>query len=150
MRFLLADRTARPLGRKELDKFLAGPNILRLAIIDERDGWPIVHPVWYHYKAGKFLIATDRTGVKARSLRKNPHVYFLVDVSPDDGPPMGVRGKGLAKVIDDPDYAVKLTKQNIIRYMGTIETEKAKEVMELGKSSSVVEVKPVYMATWKF
>ncbi len=150
MRFLLADRTAKPLGSKELDKFLAKPNILRLAIIDERDGWPIVHPVWYYYKAGRFLIATDRQGVKARSLRKNPNVYFLVDVSPDDGPPMGVRGKGLAKVIDDPDYAAKLTMQNTIRYMGTIETEKAKEVMELGKNSSVVEIKPVYMATWKF
>ncbi len=150
MRFLLADRTAKPLSRRELGKFLARPNILRLAIIDERDGWPIVHPVWYHYKAGKFLIATDRAGVKARSLRKNPNVYFLVDVSPDDGPPMGARGKGLAKVIDDSNYAVELTKQNTIRYMGPIETEKAKEIMELGKNSSVVEVKPIYMATWKF
>ncbi|MEO9294482.1 MAG: pyridoxamine 5'-phosphate oxidase family protein [Nitrososphaera sp.] len=148
MKFVLADRSARPLTKKEVDQLLSKPNILRLAVVDERDGLPIVHPVWYVYKKGVFLVATDRDGIKARSLRKNPIAYFLVDI--DDRPPQGVRGRGNARVVDDPAYATEVTRENVMKYLGTLKTRTAKSILAMGSTSSVLEITPAYMATWKY
>jgi nitroimidazol reductase NimA-like FMN-containing flavoprotein (pyridoxamine 5'-phosphate oxidase superfamily) len=150
LRFTLADRTAKPLEEGELSDLLDRPNILRLAIVDSRDGMPLVHPVWYNYKDGKFFVCVDRDGIKAQSLHKNPNVYFLVDVNPDDSPPRGVRGKGTAKVVDDPDYATQVTTHNVLRYLGSLDDAVAQKLIEMGKNSSVIEITPRYMATWKF
>lgn len=148
MKFVLADRSARQLSTKEVDLLLSKPNILRLAVVDERDGLPIVHPVWYVYRDGRFLVATDRDGIKARSLRKNQNSYFLVDT--DGRPPRGVRGRGTAKVIDDAAYATQVTRENVLKYLGTTRTKTAKKILTTGATSSVIEITPAYMATWKF
>jgi nitroimidazol reductase NimA-like FMN-containing flavoprotein (pyridoxamine 5'-phosphate oxidase superfamily) len=150
LRFTLADRTAKPLEKNELAEFLDRPNILRIAMIDFRDGTPFVHPVWYYYKDGKFLAAVDRDGAKAQSIRKNPNVYFLIDTNSDDGPPRGVRGKGIAKVIDGKEYAINVTSHNILRYLGSLDEAVGQKLIEMGKSSSVIEIMPSYIATWKF
>jgi nitroimidazol reductase NimA-like FMN-containing flavoprotein (pyridoxamine 5'-phosphate oxidase superfamily) len=150
LKFTLADRTAKPLEQGELTDMLNKPNILRLAMVDVRDSMPLVHPMWYYYKDGKFFASVDRDGVKAQSLRKNPNVYFLVDIDHDDGPPRGVRGKGVARVIDDPDYATKVTTHNVLRYLGSVDGNVAQKLIEMGKESCVIEITPRYMATWKF
>ena len=93
MRFPLADKDARRLSKKEIGQLLTGPNLLRLAFLD--GGTPMVHPVWFVYEEEKFWIAVDREGAKARSIRENPGVYFLVDVG--SSPPRGVRGRGTAR-----------------------------------------------------
>lgn len=148
MKFILADRHARKLDQGEAEAILSGPHILRLGLIDERDGSPVVHPVWFHYENGMFFVATDTEGRKARSLRKNPSVYFVIDIV--EGPPKGVRGKGTARISDDHAYATEVTKKCVVKYMGTAESETAKRVIEMGKESSVVEIIPKYIATWKF
>ena len=148
MRFTLADRTARKLEAHELEHVLSGPNILRLGFVDERDGSPVVHPVWFYYESEMLFIATDAGGLKARSLRKNPKTYFVIDIA--QGPPRGVRGKGTARISDDHSYAVEVTKKCALKYLGTTESEAAKKIIEMGRESSVIEVIPKYMATWKF
>ena len=149
MKFLLADAHARPLSKREVLQLLAQPNILRLAYIDE-DGGPVVHPVWYYYRKGMFFAATDAKSLKARTLRKNPEVYFLVDESPKGGPTRGVRGKGIVKVVDDATYAIRLTRRNVLKYFGNLTSKAAKMVLEWGSDSCVLEITPLYMATWKF
>lgn len=148
MKFTLADGKASALALHEAEVILAGPHILRLGLIDGRDGSPIVHPVWFYYENEMFFIATDTDGLKARSIRKNPSVYFVVDIV--QGSPKGVRGKGAARVSDDHAYATEVTKKCAIKYLGTAESETAKKIIEMGKESSVVEISPDYMATWKF
>ena len=148
MKFVLADRSAKQLSRNELDELLSQANLLRLAVANEFDGLPIVHPVWYVYKEEKFFIATNRYGIKARSLRKNPTAYFLVDL--DSRPPRGVRGRGTVRVIDDAAYATQVTRENVLKYLGTTRTKTAKAILAMGATSSVIEITPAYMATWKF
>lgn len=150
MDFRLADRTAKPIEPEQLLEFLNRPNILRLAIIDSRDGMPLVHPVWYYYENEKFYVSTDRKGTIARSLRKNPGAYFLVDMDPREGPPFGVRGKATASVVDDSEYATKVTVRNTLRYLGSLDGKISQRLVEMGKDSSVIEIEPIYMATWKF
>lgn len=130
MKLVLADSHARPMTKSEVAQLVAGPNILRLAYLDER-GHPVVHPVWYSYSEGKLFIATDMEGAKARALRKNSSVYFLVDESPKGGPTRGVRGRGIAKVVDEPGYATNVTRRNVMRYLGTLKSKAAKMVLEM-------------------
>ncbi len=149
MKLVLADGHARPLTKSEVTQLLARPNILRLAYLDQR-GDPVVHPVWYYYSRGKFFVASDMKSTKARALRKNSSVYFLVDESSKGGPTRGVRGRGTAKVVDDRGYATKVTRRNVKRYLGTLTSKAAKMVIEMGQDSCVLEITPSYIGTWKF
>jgi nitroimidazol reductase NimA-like FMN-containing flavoprotein (pyridoxamine 5'-phosphate oxidase superfamily) len=146
---VLADPHGRPLSKTEVARLLGRPNILRLAYLDE-SGRPVVHPVWYYYRSGRFLVATDADSAKVGAIRKNPQVYFLVDESIKGRPTCGVRGRGTAKVVDDPAYATRVTRANVKRYFGTLTSRAAKTVLEMGPDSSVIEITPSYMATWKF
>jgi pyridoxamine 5'-phosphate oxidase-like protein len=149
LNFVLADRHARPLLKREVSQLLARPNILRIAYLDEM-GDPIAHPVWYYYRGDKFLVATDREGRKAKVLQKNPVVYFLVDESSREKGTLGLRGKGSAKVIDDPLYATRVTRRNVKRYLGKLQSKTAKGILAMGPDSCVIEITPSYLATWKF
>ena len=146
MRFPLADKDARRLSKKEIGQLLTGPNLLRLAFLD--GGTPMVHPVWFVYEEEKFWIAVDREGAKARSIRENPGVYFLVDVG--SSPPRGVRGRGTARVIDDLAFATEITTKCVKKYLKTARMKKAKEIIEMGRESCAIEITPGYMASWKF
>jgi len=148
VKFTLADAKAGPLDQHEVEALLSGPNILRLGVVDERDGSPMVHPVWFYYENEMFFIATDTDSAKARSIRKNPNVYFVVDLV--QGPPRGVRGKGIARISDDHSYATEVTKKCTVKYLGTSEGEAARKIIETGNDSSVIEIIPRYIATWKF
>jgi hypothetical protein len=148
MKFTLADPKAKPLERHEFEALLGGPNILRLGVVDERDGAPMVHPVWFHYEKEMLFVAADTGGLKARSVQKNPNVYFLVDTV--QGPPRGARGKGIARVSDDHSYATEVTRKCTVKYLGTSESDMARKIIEMGRDSSVIEIIPKYIATWKF
>ncbi|HEV8387433.1 MAG TPA: hypothetical protein VGQ03_07415 [Nitrososphaera sp.] len=48
MDYRLADKAGKPMGKDELATFLTQPHIMRLEFVDERDNYPVVHPVWYY------------------------------------------------------------------------------------------------------
>lgn len=99
-------------------------------------------------EASFLLQLTEST--KARALRKNSAVYFLVDESPKGGPTRGVRGKGTAKIVNSPVYGTEVTKRNVKKYLGNLRSKAAKVVLEMGPDSCVLEITPSYMAAWKF
>jgi|SRR5829696_7982459 nitroimidazol reductase NimA-like FMN-containing flavoprotein (pyridoxamine 5'-phosphate oxidase superfamily) len=145
MNLRLADPELKPMQEAEVTELLNQPIYLRVAMINARDGTPLVHPIWYNYKDEKFLAVSNRDGIKVQSLKKNPEVYFLVDITD-----RGVRGRASAKVIDNSDYATKITAQNLERYMGSADSPEAKERLELAKEHySAIEITPHFIATWK-
>jgi nitroimidazol reductase NimA-like FMN-containing flavoprotein (pyridoxamine 5'-phosphate oxidase superfamily) len=145
MEFRLADPELKPLEEADVTELLNQPIYLRVAMINSRDGTPLVHPMWYYYDNGKFFAVSNRDGTKVRSLKKNPDIYFLVDIAD-----RGVRGRGTAKVIDDPEYATKITSRNLVRYLGSLESPEAKDRIEIAKNHySAIEITPLFMATWR-
>ena len=141
----LADPELKPLGQSEVIELLNQPIYLRLAMINTRDGTPLVHPIWYNYRDGKLFAVSNRNGTKIRSLKRNPEVYFLVDTAD-----RGVRGRASAKVIDNFDYATEITAQNLERYMGSLDSPEAKDRLALAKEHySAIEITPHFIATWK-
>jgi hypothetical protein len=93
MEFKLADPEFKSLEEAEVTELLNQPIYLRVAMINSRDGTPLVHPIWYYYENGKFFAVSNKYGTKVQSLKT-----FLVDIVD-----RGVRGRGRAKVIDDPE-----------------------------------------------
>ena len=144
MEYRLADPELKEMDRNEVSDLLNQPIYLRLAMINAKDGSPLVHPIWYYYDEEKFYAVSNTMGVKVRSLKKNPDVYFLVDVTD-----RGVRGRAKAKVIDDPSYAKEITAHNLTRYLGSVDSPEAKERLEISKNYSAIEIVPDYMASWK-
>ena len=145
MKLRLADPEMKPLQEEEVIELLNQPIYLRVAMINARDGSPLVHPMWYNYNDGKFFAVSNRNGTKIQSLKKHPEVYYLVDITD-----RGVRGRASAKVIDNSDYATKITAQNLERYMGSADSSEAKERLAFAKEHySAIEITPHFIATWK-
>ncbi|HET6727074.1 MAG TPA: pyridoxamine 5'-phosphate oxidase family protein [Nitrososphaeraceae archaeon] len=144
MKYRSADPEFPPMQEGEINELLSQPIYLRMAMINERDGSPLVHPIWYYYEYGKFYAVSNTSGTKIRSLKKNPEVYFLVDIAD-----RGIRGKARANVIDDPEYAKRITSRNLIRYMGSADSPEAKDRIEFAKNYSVIEITPYFIASWK-
>ncbi len=91
----------------------------------------------------EIFAVSNKNGIKVQSLKKNPNIYFLVDIVD-----RGVRGKGMAKVIDDPEYATKILSRNLVRYMGSVDSPESKDRIELAKKNySAIEITPLFMAT---
>ena len=144
MEYRLADPELKQMDKNEVSELLNQPIYLRVAMINAKDGSPLVHPIWYYFDDEKFYAVSNTSGIKVQSLKKNPDVYFLVDVTD-----RGVRGKARAKVIDDPTYAKEITARNLTRYLGSLDSPEAKERLEFSKNYSAIEITPVYMASWK-
>jgi hypothetical protein len=141
----LADPELKPLQEQEVIELLNQPIYLRLAMINTRDRTPLVHPIWYNYRDGKFLAVSNRNGIKVQSLKKNPEVYFLVDLLIEES----AVGR-VPKSFDDYDYATKITAENLERYIGSVDSPEAMDRLALAKEHySAIEITPHFIATWK-
>ncbi|MEM0364599.1 MAG: pyridoxamine 5'-phosphate oxidase family protein [Candidatus Nitrosocaldus sp.] len=146
MRIIKADPWWRSMSMDEVNEFLRRPLLLRLAFMD-RDLYPIVHPLWFIYKEGIFYLETHKASKKARLLRDDGRVYFLVD-EVVDGKPRGVRGKGNALIIDDAELAREIMVEQVIKYLGSADKHLSRRLIDSSKDNVVVKVEPLAFATW--
>ncbi|MEM1942101.1 MAG: pyridoxamine 5'-phosphate oxidase family protein [Candidatus Nitrosocaldus sp.] len=146
VRIVRADPWWRSMSMDEVEEFLSRPLLMRLALMD-RDLYPIVHPLWFIYKDGVFYLETHKASKKARLLRNNNRVYFLVDETVD-GKPRGVRGKGNAFLLNDAELARNIILEHVIRYLGSADKHLSKKLIESSKDNVVVKVEPLVFATW--
>ena len=49
---------------EEVDEFLKGPHLCRLACLDE-EGWPYIVPLWYQYRDGGYYLGLSRGSTSA-------------------------------------------------------------------------------------
>ena len=89
------------MTREEVERFLESKLNLQMATIDEH-GEPNIQPVWFYYdKNGeKLSITTSKLAKKTQNLRNKPSIYFSID--DENIPYKGVKGRGIATIIDDP------------------------------------------------
>ena len=89
------------MNKEEVNKFLESKLLLQIGTIDE-EGDPNIHPVWFSYDKDreKLLVITPKITTKVKNLRSKPNVYFSID--DENITYKGVKGKGTAKIIEDP------------------------------------------------
>ena len=151
MKIVAASSSIPSMTRDEAEKFLESKLTLQLATTDEK-GEPNIQPVWFYYDKdeGKLLIITSKVAKKTQNLRNRPTIYFSID---DANPPYkGVKGKGNATIVEDPNRIVPRAEKISIKYLGTLDHPAAKEMADRSKNGEgiLVEISPKFFSTWDF
>ena len=151
MKIVAASSSIPSMTRDEAVKFLESKLTLQLATTDEK-GEPNIQPVWFYYDKdeGKLLIITSKVAKKTQNLRNRPTIYFSID---DANPPYkGVKGKGNATIVEDPNRIVPQAEKISIKYLGTLDHPAAKEMADRSKNGEgiLVEISPKFFSTWDF
>jgi general stress protein 26 len=143
------------MTREEADIFLESKLNLQISTLDEK-GEPNIQPVWFYYDKdqGKLLITTSKLAKKAQNLRRKPTIYFSIDYENYDGnlPPKGVKGKGTATTVEDPNRIVPQADRISMKYLGTLDHPVAKMITEGAKNGEIVlvEISPKFFSTWDY
>ncbi|WP_148687484.1 pyridoxamine 5'-phosphate oxidase family protein [Candidatus Nitrosocosmicus hydrocola] len=134
----------------ELIEFLNNSKLnLHLGTRD-KDGFPNVHPVWYSFNkiTNKIYINTSKNSKKAINLSICQQVYFCIDNC--SIPYKGVRGKGVASIVDDISTNVTIAKGILLRYLSDLTNPTATAIIRSVENgdSMIVEITPHYFSTW--
>ncbi|HJU13339.1 MAG TPA: pyridoxamine 5'-phosphate oxidase family protein [Candidatus Nitrosotalea sp.] len=127
--------------------FIRDQKVLRIATVDGR-GTPHVVPVWYRYSQGKFYIGTNTRTAKARNVRRNPKVSFLIDVGVNSPDIYGVMGTGRARLIVERSRVKSVAKSILRRYFKTLENRSAQQLLD--DTDCIIEVTPKKMTSWNY
>jgi general stress protein 26 len=139
------------MSEVEVGRFLESKLNLQFGTIDE-EGDPNIQPVWFDYdkEKEKLMLITPKAAKKVRNLRSNPNVYFSID--DENYPYKGVKGKGIATIIEDPIKTVPEAEKMNIKYLGTLDHPIPKMILESAQKGShiVIEIDPKFFSTWDF
>src|SRR5436309_4280034 len=139
------------MTREEVERFLESKLNLQLATNDEQ-GEPNIQPVWFYYdKTGeKLSITTSKLAKKTQNLRNKPIVYFSID--DENLPYKGVKGKGIATILEDPTRTAPQADRISMKYLGTLDHPIAKMISDRSKKGEVVvvEISPKFFSTWDY
>lgn len=139
------------MNEQEVINFLQSKLNLQLATIDE-NGDPNIQPVWFDYEkdSEKLHVMTSKMSNKVRNIRSKPNVYFSID--DENFPYKGVKGKAIARIIEDHQKVVSMAEKINIKYLGTLEHPLAKMLMEFAQNGTeiLLEISPKFFSTWDF
>ena len=151
MKLITANNRIPNMAKEEIDRFLESKLMLQMSTIDEK-GEPNIQPVWFYYDKNreKFLIITYKKYKKIQNLRNKPILYFSIDDS--NFPYKGVKGKGLANIVEDPNRTVPEGDKISMKYLGTLDHPLAKMITENSKKGEnvIIEISPKFFSTWDF
>ncbi len=128
-----------------IEAFLSATRIpLRLSL-NTKSGMLIV-PIWFEYSAGHFLSCSPADSLLVRSLRSDPAIAF--DVSSNDLPYMGVRGRGFAECSATQDNAtlVKL----LDRYTAGTDNSLADWLLNRDVTEALINIRMTWLTSWDF
>jgi hypothetical protein len=113
-----------PLSKAELEEFLAGTWLIKIAVLKE-DGWPYVVPVWYHWDGDAFYAVGRKRSEWVHDLLREPRCAICIEEKeiPPDGGNRKVLAQCLAEVVEGPVVAegsqwVRVAEQMALRYVG--------------------------------
>lgn len=129
----------------DIERFLKETRIpLRLSF-DSGAGVLIV-PVWFEYRAERLWSCSPQESLLVKALTARPEVAF--DVSTNDVPYRGVRGRGRARCSiakDDTQMQNLLT-----RYVAGTENELAQWLLQRPEDEAIIQVEATWLTSWDF
>jgi PPOX class probable F420-dependent enzyme len=108
-----------------------------------RSGGPVTSAVWYGINGTDLLVSTPEAGTKARNVRANARVSFIVDSR--ERPYRGVAIEGDAAVVEDPSLERWMAIAR--RYLGD---ELPEEFLQRARSRprAIIEIEPKRVRSW--
>jgi PPOX class probable F420-dependent enzyme len=92
---------------EEVLAFLKAPRNIEVATLGP-DGWPHNAPMWYVMRDDKVAFRSFSKSQKIVNLRRDPRVTLLAEEGLAYSDLRGVMIKGIAELIDDPDFVLDL------------------------------------------
>ena len=139
------------MSKEEVEIFLENKLNLQLGTIDD-EGDPNIGPVWFNYDQSreKLLILTPKTSKKINNIRKRATIYFSIDDA--NFPYKGVKGKGIAIIVEDPSMTIPEAKKIYMKYLGTLDHPMPNMILESVQKGNhlIIEIDPKFFSTWDF
>ena len=117
---------------------------LRVALVTSK-GLLIV-PLWFAYRQGCFWSCSANDSMLVQSLRESPDVGL--DLSTNDIPYRGVRGRGRAHCTIAPDKAALA--DLLGRYVARTDSELAQWLLNRGGEEAIIRFDPTWLTSWDF
>jgi nitroimidazol reductase NimA-like FMN-containing flavoprotein (pyridoxamine 5'-phosphate oxidase superfamily) len=132
--------------REEVAAFLEATAVpLRLACHTSAGNlWML--SLWFRFREGRFQCATGADADVVRFLEADSRVAF--EVSTNDPPYKGVRGRGTATLAPDADKTV--LRALVERYLGDAETPPGPRLLAADREELTVTVDPDRIHSWDF
>ena len=102
---------------EEVDEFLKGPHLCRLACLDE-ESWPYIVPLWYQYRDGGYYVIPRARSVWAKHIQRDPRIHICVDIWQSM---QKVMARGKAEIVEEPNTGgkwVEIATEMSLRYLG--------------------------------
>ena len=139
------------MSEREARKFLTESKSTLILGTTNRDGTPMIHPVWYYFDSAntKLYFYTEPALRKASNIKERNQVYF--DVDSDRWPYKGVKGKGAARVLTGKRESLAFGARILGRYVRRGQPM-SKSVLEKIKNGGYVvfEITPAYLTSWDY
>ncbi len=134
-----------PWSPRQIEAHLTEARIpVRLA--SNGESFPLVQSLWFAYEDAALLCCTQEDSVVARRLRRDPRCAF--EVSADQPPYRGVRGRGIATVASAG--AADLLPRLIERYLGTEATPISDRLLSKVDSEVVIRIDDLSVTSWDY
>jgi len=134
-----------PWDRERVDEFLDGARIpVRIGCRTPRDA-PWIVSLWFSWD-GAISCATSASADLAAFLAHDDHVSF--EVSTNDPPYKGVRGRGRATVTPDADK--ELLRALLERYLGGTDNPTADRLLRPEREEIRVRIEPERLHSWDY
>lgn len=128
-----------------IEVFLSETRIpLRLSLMTS-SGLLIV-PVWFEYRAARFWSCSPNDSVLVNALREKSAVAF--DVSTNDLPYQGVRGRGRARCSTALDS--RALEGLLQRYTAGTDNALARWLLNRAGTEAVIEIEATWLTSWDF
>ncbi|MDA2989100.1 MAG: pyridoxamine 5'-phosphate oxidase family protein [Actinomycetota bacterium] len=137
--------TSGPWEESEIESFLDRTSIpVRLAT--NGSSGPLVQSLWFAPRGMDLWCCTQKSSLLTKRLERDDRVGF--EVAADTPPYRGVRGTGVAHLVDD---AVESTLRILIeRYQGTEQTELSDWLLSRVDNEIAIRIEPRTVSSWDF
>lgn len=129
----------------EIETFLVRARMpLRLSMTGPKGA--LIVPVWFEYRDGSFYSCSPSNSLLVNTLRENSKVAF--DVSTNDLPYRGVRGRGVSRCTASPDRS---SLQRLLdRYLGGTDNDLSRWLLNRPEEETLIEVEVLWLTSWDF
>lgn len=134
-----------PWDQRVIEEFLTSTRIpVRLAT--NGSSGPLVQSLWFAPIGVELWCCTQKSSLLTRRLERDDRVGF--EVAADTPPYRGVRGTGVAQLIDENVEDVLRTL--ITRYQGTESTNLSEWLLSRINSEVAIRIEPRTLSSWDF
>ena len=107
---------------------------------------PLIVPLWFYYDAKAFWCASHKDSLVIAAIGAGVRCGF--DVSTNDMPYRGVRGRGIVRC--HPEAGARVLERLLDRYLPDRDNKLARWLLSRAADEVAIEVTPVKLSSWDY